>query len=284
MINNVQSLKDKIRNVSKSTSLSHNQIIQNFMFEKFLDRLSVSPYKQNFIIKGGCLLSSIMGIEMRTTMDIDANITGITFTLDKIKDIISEIIIIDVEDNVIFEIRNIEDIKEEQEYDGFRFTLLGIFGNMKVNFHLDISTGDIITPRSIQYSYKKILEDEYISLMAYNYETIIAEKLQSILNKKISNSRMKDYYDIYYFVNYRWDDLNQNHLKQAINTTFNHRNTLDDINRKDEIINILKDDISLNKLWNNYKSKFNYASNIEFIDCINAINILLDTITSPCQR
>ena len=280
MINNVQSLKDKIRNVSKSTSLSHNQIIQNFMFEKFLDRLSVSPYKQNFIIKGGCLLSSIMGIEMRTTMDIDANITGITFTLDKIKDIISEIIIIDVEDNVIFEIRNIEDIKEEQEYDGFRFTLLGIFGNMKVNFHLDISTGDIITPRSIQYSYKKILEDEYISLMAYNYETIIAEKLQSILNKKISNSRMKDYYDIYYFVNYRWDDLNQNHLKQAINTTFNHRNTLDDINRKDEIINILKDDITLNKLWNNYKRKFNYASEIEFNDCINAINKILDALTS----
>ena len=225
-------------------------------------------------------MSSIMGIEMRTTMDIDANITGITFNLDKIKEIISEIIVINIEDNVTIEIRNIEEIKEEQEYDGFRFTLLGTFGNIKVNFHLDISTGDIITPSSIQYSYKKILEDEYISLMAYNNETIIAEKLQSILDKKISNSRMKDYYDIYYFVNYRWEDLNQIHLKQAINKTFNHRNTFDDINRKDEIINILKDDITLNKLWNNYKSKFNYASEIEFNDCINAINKIFDALTS----
>ena len=212
------------------------------------------------------------------SMDIDTNIIGITFTLDRIKEIISEIIAINIEDNVTFEIGNIEEIKEEQEYDGFRFTLIGRFGNIKVNFHLNISTGDIITPSSIQYCYKKILEDEYISLMAYNNETIIAEKLQSILDKKISNSRMKDYYDIYYFANHRWNDLNQVHLKQAIYTTFNHRNTLDDINRKDEIINTLKDDITLNKLWNNYKNKFNYTSNTEFIECINAITKILNAV------
>ena len=277
MIKNVQSLKDRVRNFSKETGLNHNQIIQNFMFEKFLDRLSVSSYKQNFIIKGGCLLSSIMGIEMRTTMDIDTNITGIPFKLDKIEMMISNIISIDLDDNVSFEIIKIEEIKEEQEYDGYRFTLFAKFGNIKVNFHLDISTGDIITPSSICYSYKKILENEYISLMAYNNETIIAEKLQSILDKKLNNSRMKDFYDIYYFANNLWNELNQNHLKEAITKTFNHRNTYDDISKKDEIICAIKDDITLNKLWENYRSKFSYTSKIEFIDCIKAINKILDS-------
>lgn len=278
MINNIQSFKGKVRKLSKETGLSHNQIIQNFMFEKFLDRLSISPYKNNFIIKGGCLLSSIMGLDMRTTMDIDTNITGLSFSLEKISEIIFEIININIDDNISFQIIKIEEIKEEQEYDGYRFTLLCKFENIKINFHLDISTGDIITPRAIEYSYKKILEDEYISVMAYNNETIIAEKIQSILDKKIGNSRMKDYYDIYYFVHYRYEELNPEYLKAAIYKTLNHRKTFDDILRNEEILKEIENDPLINQLWLSYSKKFSYAKDIEFSDCISSIKKIINAI------
>lgn len=278
MIKNIQSFKGKVRKLSQETGLSHNQIIQNFMFEKFLDRLSLSNYKNNFIIKGGCLLSSIMGIDMRTTMDIDTNITGLPFTLENITEMISEIINTDIDDNVSFQIVSIEEIKEQQEYDGYRFTLLCKFENIKVNFHIDISTGDIITPRAIEYSYKKILENEYISVMAYNNETILAEKIQSILDKKIGNSRMKDFYDIYYFVNYRYSDLNLEYLKDAIIKTFNHRDTFDDIQRSDTILSEIGEDAFMNQLWDNYSKKYNYANNIRFADCISSIKKIINII------
>lgn len=278
MIHSVQSLKDRVRNFSKLTGLNHNQIIQNFMFEKFLERLSVSKYKDCFVLKGGCLLSSIMGVKIRSTRDIDFNITGINFNLNEIKKIVSDIIEINLVDNITFEIVNIEEIKEEQEYEGYRFTLLCKFENIKVNFHLDISTGDIMTPNFIKYSYKKLLEEEYISLMTYNFETIIAEKLQSILDKKIVNSRMKDYYDIYYFVNYRWNDLDIINLKRAILRTFEHRETLSDLSRAEEIINKIKIDSTMNDLWKMYREKYNYLCNIEFDDCLFAIQKILSII------
>lgn len=278
MIKTIQSFKEKVRKLSQETGLSHNQITQNFMFEKFLDRLSVSNYKNNFIIKGGCLLSSIMGIDMRTTMDIDTNITGLPFTLENITKMISEIIITDIDDNVSFQIVNIEEIKEQQEYDGYRFTLLCKFENIKVNFHIDISTGDIITPRAIEYSYKKILENEYISVMAYNNETILAEKIQSILDKKVGNSRMKDFYDIYYFVNYRYSDLNLVDLKDAIIKTFNHRDTFDDIQRSKTILSEIEENVFMNQLWDNYRKKYNYANNIQFADCISSIKKIINII------
>lgn len=278
MINNVQSLKDRVRNFSKLTGLNHNQIIQNFMFEKFLERLSVSKYKDCFVLKGGCLLSSIMGVKIRSTRDIDFNITGINFNLNEIKKIVSDIIEINLVDNITFEIANIEEIKEEQEYEGYRFTLLCKFENIKVNFHLDISTGDIMTPNSINYSYKKLLEEEYISLMTYNFETIIAEKLQSILDKKIVNSRMKDYYDIYYFVNYRWNDLDTTNLKRAILRTFEHRETVGDLSRVEEIINKIKIDNTMNNLWKMYREKYDDLCSVEFDACLFAIQKILAII------
>ena len=217
-------------------------------------------------------------MNMRTTMDIDTNITGLKFTLENINKIISEIININIDDNITFRIKNIEEIKEEQEYDGFRFTLMCKFENIKVNFHLDISTGDIITPKAIEYSYKKILENEYISVMAYNNETIIAEKLQSILDRKIGNSRMKDYYDIYYFAHYRYDELNLEHLKNAITKTFNHRNTYSDILRIDEILNEIEKDPFMNELWSSYSNKFIYAKEISFAECISSIKKIKNLI------
>jgi predicted nucleotidyltransferase component of viral defense system len=225
VINNVQSLKDKARNIAKLNNLTIQEVLQNYMFECFLDRLSKSKYKHNFIIKGGLLLSSIMGINLRTTMDIDTNITGIDFKRAEIEKILIEILNIDVNDNVFMSIEKVEDIKENDEYGGFKFKILSMYSNLKIPFHIDVSTGDIITPRAIEYKYKKILEDEYIDIITYNKETIIAEKLQTILNRKISNSRMKDFYDIYYFTTYKWNEIDKEILNKSIKTTFEKRDS-----------------------------------------------------------
>ena len=211
MITNVQSLKDKATNCANKNNLSVGQVLQNYMFE----RLSKSKYNDKFIIKGGLLLSSIMGINARTTMDIDADITGIDFEKDEIEKIINEIIKIDLNDEVEIIIDKVEDIREENEYGGFKFKLIAIFGNLKIPFHIDISTGDIITPRAIEYRYKMILEDDYINIWTYNKETVVAEKLQTILSRKIRNSRMKDFYDLYYFVNFRWNEIDKEILKKG---------------------------------------------------------------------
>ncbi len=229
MINNVQSLKDKAKNFAYKNNIQVQVVLQNFMFERFLERLSKSKYKDKFILKGGFLLSSIMGINVRSTMDIDANITGIDFNETEIRNLVNEISNIDLNDNVKFKVDKEKTIREDNEYGGYCYKIIGQFYNIIIPFFIDISTGDIVTPRAIEYKYKTLLEDEYIELYTYNYETIIAEKFQTILTRSVANSRMKDFYDIYYFITYKWNDINRKSLKKAIKTTFEHRGTEKDL-------------------------------------------------------
>lgn len=271
MIKNVQSLKSQVRNYAQIFGVSHQQIIQNYMFERFLERVSYSNFKNNFIIKGGCLLSSVMGLDMRSTMDIDSNITGILFNVDMIKDIINSIINIELNDGVIFQVKSVQEIKENKEYMGYRFKMNAIFENLIVPVDIDISTGDIITPKAIHYQYKKLFEDDYIDLMAYNYETIIAEKLQIILELKLRNSRMKDYYDLYYFAIFKWNKVELSLLIDAIDKTFTNRNSLNDLVNAQELIHIFRDDETLNHLWKKYQQSHHYAVGITFNNVIEAI-------------
>lgn len=277
MIKNIDSLKDKAKNCADRNNLSIQQVLQNYMFERFLDRLSQSRYNNNFVIKGGLLLSSIMGINMRTTMDIDIDITGINFEKDVIEKIIGEIIEIDVNDGVTILLNKVEDIKEQDEYGGYKFKLIAQYGNLKVPFHIDISTGDIITPRAIQYRYNKILENEYINIWTYNQETLIAEKLQTILARKLDNSRMKDFYDLYYFEKYKWDEIDKKLLVKAIQATFKQRTTTNDLKIANSIIQSLEENQDINSLWNEYRNKFSYAEHIKFVDTLNAIRNIVNT-------
>ncbi len=264
MIDNVQSLKDKSKNFAKKNNLEVQTILQNFMFERFLERLSKSKYKDNFILKGGFLLSSIMGINIRATMDIDANITGMDFNEKDIKDMIKEIASIKLDDHVTFDVEKDDAIREDNEYGGYSFKLIGHFFNITIPFSMDISTGDIITPRAIEYQYKTLLDNEYIDLITYNYETIIAEKLQTVLERGVSNSRMKDYYDLYYFAKYKWNEIDSNTLEEAIKTTFEHRNSIEKLNNFDNIINAIENSEIINKRWKDYQNKSSYAKNINF--------------------
>ncbi len=278
MINNIQSLMDKSRNFATKNNLSVQQVLQSYMFERFLERLSKSEYKDKFIIKGGLLLSSIMGLDMRTTMDIDTNVTGMNFELPQIRKIIEEIVSIELNDNVAFEISNLSPIKEDNDYGGYKFKLIATQSNVKVRFSIDVSTGDIITPRAIEYKYKMILEDNYIDILTYNYETIIAEKLETILKRNTANSRMKDYYDIYYFANIKWNKIDKNILKQALNTTFEHRDSKYELENNSRIIDELAVSESLKLLWQQFTQKHSYAKKTSFDETIQAIKFIFKEI------
>lgn len=267
MIKNAKSLMDKSRNLAVSCNITVNEVLQNYMFERILERLSISKYKNNFILKGGLLLSSIMGIDTRTTMDMDTCIKGIDLTDEQLYAVLQEILNIDVNDGVKFEIRNSQPIREEDDYGGLKYNLLAIFDNLRVNLSIDIATGDLITPREIEYDYKMIFENRNLKIMTYNIESIIAEKFQTVINRGILNSRMKDYYDLYYLITYK--EFSKENLKNAIIKTFNKRDT--DIKNINKVIDEIEKSKFVKELWTSYSEKYQYAKCLEFKKVINSI-------------
>lgn len=267
MILNAQSLMAKTRNLAIKCNITPNEILQNYMFERILERLSVSKYKTNFILKGGLLLSSIMGINTRTTMDMDTCIKGLTLSDEDLYNVLNEILSIDIKDNVKFKIINSEPIKAEDDYGGLKYNILATFDNLKVNLSIDIATGDIITPQEIEYNYKMLFEDRELQIITYNIESIIAEKFQTVISRGVFNSRMKDYYDLYYLITYK--DFSKETLKHAIIKTFEKRNTsLDDI---ENMLSMIKESSFTKDLWKSYSKKHNYTENITFDEIIDTI-------------
>ena len=278
MIKNRDSLKAKASNLSKQTNIPNKYLIQNFMFEALLKRISKSKYKDKFIIKGGLLLSSIFGVNLRSTMDLDTTIKGLPLDRETITKVINEIINIDLEDNVNFEIENIKDIREEELYSGFEVNLKAEFDGLKTNLMIDITTGDIITYKEVEFKYSTLFDNETINIMTYNYETIIAEKFESVISRNIDNTRMKDYYDLYMFVNLKWNDINKDTLRKAIINTSETRETLDYIDNASKYIELISNDSRLKSLWNSYQNSYEYAKDIEFVDTINAIKVINEIV------
>ena len=277
MIKNKDSLKAKVSNLAKQTNIPNKYIIQNFMFEALLKRISNSIYKDKFIIKGGLLLSSIFGVNLRSTMDLDTTIKGLPLNKSTITKVITEIINIDLKDNITFEIENIKDIREEDLYSGYNVNLKADFDGLKTNLMIDITTGDIITYKEVEFKYNTLFDNETINIMTYNYETIIAEKFESI-SRNIDNTRMKDYYDLYMFVNLKWNDINKETLRKAIINTSKARETLDYIDNASKYIELISDDSRLKLLWNSYQKIYEYAKDIEFVDTINAIKVISEIV------
>lgn len=278
MIKNKASLKTKVSNLANTINIPNKYLIQNFMFEALLRRISVSRYKDKFIIKGGLLLSSIFGVNLRSTMDLDTTIKGLPLDRDTITKVISEIIKIDLNDNIKLEIERIKDIRVEELYPGFNVNLMAEFDGLKTNLMIDITTGDVITYKEIEYKYITLFEHEIINIMSYNYETILAEKFEAIISRNIENTRMKDYYDLYMFVNLKWKDINKNTLRKAIINTAKNRQTLNYIDNASKYLELISDDIRLRSLWNSYQSNYEYAKDIYFEDTIKAIKVISDII------
>lgn len=268
---NSDKLNDIIRKKSKGNNNLAHHLHQMFFFEHVLMRLEKSNYRDNIILKGGVLLSSIIGEDLRTTKDIDATLKSLPLNMDTIRNIFEEVLEIDINDSVNFEIVSIKDIRLEDEYGGFKINVKGIFDKIRTNFFIEITTGDIITPREIKYKYNSIFEDKKINIMAYTIETIIAEKFESIISKNITTTRAKDFYDLYMLMNKHKNNINNKNLVKAIENTFNKRNTEFSIDNFKEIIELLSDSNSLKRVFTDYQKKLEYTKKVSFEDTINAI-------------
>ena len=266
MIKNKDSLKVKVSNLALSTNIPNKYLIQSFMFEALLKRISVSKYKDKFIIKGGLLLSSIFGVNLRSTMDLDTTIKGLPLDRTTITKVVNEIISIDLKDNIKLEIENIKDIREEELYSGFNINLKAEFDGLRTNLMIDITTGDVITYKEVQFEYKTLFDNEIVNIMTYNYEAIIG--------RNIDNTRMKDYYDLYMFVNLKWNDIDKTILRKAIFKTSEKRETLNYIENADKYIELINEDSKLKSLWKNYQNTYAYAKDISFENTIAAIKVI----------
>lgn len=272
---NSDKLKSIISKKSNGNSDISMQLYQMFFFEKILDRVSVSKYKHNIILKGGLLLSSIIGEDMRTTKDMDASLRSITLEKENIYEIFNEILSIDLKDNTHFEIIDIKDIRAEDEYGGFRINVLGVFEQLKVNMFIEVSTGDVITPKEIEYKYKCIFEERKIPIFAYTIETILAEKFETIITRSVLNTRLKDFYDIYILFD---ENVNKEQLLSAIKNTFRNRETNIDIEEFKEVVDLIRNDKTMINNWIKYSNKFHYAKDISFDDIINKLDKIIELI------
>lgn len=269
---NIESIKGKIRNFSENNNLSSQEILQMYFFERFLDRLSKSKYKQNFVIKGGFLVSSIIGIENRTTMDMDTTLKGIPLKEEIIKDIVEEILNINVNDGIEFEMNSIEYIREDDDYENFRISLIAKIGRTKNPMKLDITTGDVITPKEIEYSYSCIFSDKNIKVLAYPIETILAEKYESIIKRNIATTRMRDFYDVYTLYELKKEEIDYKILSQAIGKTARKRSSIEIFSDYEEIIEDIRSDSHLINLWNIYVNENKYIGDLAFEDVVNVID------------
>lgn len=275
---NKNSLQARIKNLSTQKSVSPNIILQEFFFDAFLKRLAKSKYKDNFVFKGGFLLSATLGIEFRSTMDMDFLFRNLAFSKENVIGIIKEIIKEDVEDNVSFDFDSVRDIRPDDQYGGYNINLIARLENIKVPVSVDIATGDPITPSSIVYNYKCLFSDDVLNFNSYNFETILAEKLHTILNREENNSRSKDYYDIYIIQKLRFNEINLNQLKLAFKNTCSHRDFDISKEKASDIVNKIKHDDKMIIRWNSYVRKNKFASGISFAETISAVENLLSII------
>lgn len=274
-INSPRQLKDRINNMAKNNNLIANTLLQNFMMERFLERISISKYKDNFIIKGGFLIAAIVGLDMRSTMDIDSTIKGVSINRKSLEKILNEILSIQIDDNVTFILKDMKNIHDISEYDDFRVSVEASLFTIKVNMKIDITTGDIIIPREIDYSFKLMFEDRSISIKAYNINTILAEKIESILSRNIANTRARDYYDVYILMTLKKNEIDLINLKNAIMQKAEDRNTIIYVKNKDKYLSDIDESEYLKTIWKAYTLKFPYAKDIQFTEITNIIKEIL---------
>lgn len=273
MKRNTMSFKAIINNMAKENNVAAQSVLQTYMLEKLLERISISKYKDNFILKGGMLISAMLGIDNRTTMDMDTTIKGLPLTKDNITNIMDEICNIEIDDNVTLKINKVELIREDDDYGGYRITFEAKYNNeMPVIMKIDITTGDKITYKEIEYSFTLMLEDRKIQIWSYNVETIIAEKFEAIVKRGVLSTRIRDYYDVYMLINTQNKIIDKKTLKDAITLTAQHRGTNEIIKDWKKIVEKIANDSKMRQQWKRYQKDNFYAEEIEYKDLINAIS------------
>jgi hypothetical protein len=270
------SLKAKIKNLAKSKDMSAQVVLQNYMFERFLERISKSEYKNKFILKGGMLIAAIVGIDNRSTMDMDATLKGYPLNEDSLSKAINDICSIDVDDDVIFSYIKVESTREDDDYGGYRASIQSVYDTIITPMQIDITTGDAITPREILYRFKMIFDDNTIDIWAYNIETVLAEKYETILRRGEFNTRLRDFYDIYILT--KTQNFNKKLFNEAILKTSKHRGTTHIFENIEKRISVVENSKDLKKLWDKYKKNYSYAKDISFEDIAFVLKELLVVI------
>lgn len=274
-----EQVKGRIKNLAKDSNADARILLRIYMMERLLERVSISNFRDNFIIKGGVLVTALVGVTLRSTMDIDTSLNNLNLSEEDVRRIITEVKEIDIGDGVTFEIKNISSIMDEMEYPGIRIAMDAIMGKLVTPIKIDISTGDIVTPQPVEYRYKLLLEDRYISLLSYNLETVLAEKIQTVLSRGVLNTRMRDFYDIRtLFLLYK-DQLDTDILKNAFNATCTKRGTVNLVQNIPEIVSTLAADEHISSLWTAYQRKYQYASDISYVEIIETLRKQIKVLT-----
>ena len=275
---NAMQLKARMKKLSKEKHISAQLLLQNYMMERLLERISQSRYKEYFIIKGGFLIAAMVGLDTRATMDIDATIKGYPVTEKTIKTMFEEICDIYIPDDIVFEFKHIGEIREGDEYTGYRVSVTANYAPMAVPLKLDITTGDVITPKEISFAYPMMLEDRTISVLAYNLETILAEKLETVISRSDQNTRPRDYYDIFILYRLWQNNVNMHNLQCALKATGEKRGSVNLLTEYKRIMEVVVNSEVMGKQWKKYQKDFAYASEVSFKDACNTVNRIMDII------
>lgn len=273
-----EQIKGRIKSVAKQNNADARTLMRIYMMERFLERLTQSEYRDNFIIKGGILVTAMIGVAHRSTMDIDTSMKNLNLSAEDALRVVNQVKDIDLDDGVSFEVKDVSNIMDEMEYPGIRVTMNANVGRLITPLKIDISTGDVITPRAIEFNYDLLLEDRSIKLWSYNLETILAEKLQTVLARGILNTRMRDFYDIRMLVDTYEDKVNKAVLKDAFAATCKKRGTDNLQEQAEEIVKIIEADEQIQVLWRAYQKKYSYAADIDYASVIRSVRKLMDWI------
>ncbi len=275
---NIMQLKVKIKNISKEKNISAQLVLQNYMMERFIERIALSDFQDQMIIKGRLLISSIVGLDSRATMDIDMTLKGKPVNESFILDYINEIPRININDEVKFDVVSIIEIREMDDYFGFRVSLVAGIGSMKIPLKIDITTGDKIIPSEISYEYPLMFENRSIKIKAYNLETILSEKIETIISRGNQNTRMRDFYDVYILLKLKSKNIDYNILRLAIEETSQKRDSLNLLLKYKEIISNIQNNNEMLVRWENYRNSFNYARTIDFNEICKLLTEILEEI------
>ena len=264
-----EQIKGAIRNISKKTGVNPNSLLQMCLFEGILEKLSKSKYSENFILKGGLLISSLIGVDMRSTMDMDTTIRGIPLNEESITKILNEILAIEIDADIEYKLIKLSPIRQEDVYEDFCASISCIFGKINATLNIDITTGDVITPREMNYSYSKILEEGTIPIMTYTIETILAEKFETISSRNITTTRARDFYDLYMIYSIYKDKIDKDILRKAIERTSKYRGSFETALQYKEIVELFRESETPKELWKKYTQNNPYAKDVDFLDTIS---------------
>ena len=264
-----EQIKGAIRNISKKTGINPNSLLQMCLFEGILEKLSKSKYSENFILKGGLLISSLIGVDMRSTMDMDTTLRGIPLNEVSITKILNEILAIEIDADIEYKLIKLSPIRQEDVYEDFCASISCIFGKINATLNIDITTGDVITPREMNYSYSKILEEGTIPIMTYTIETILAEKFETISSRNITTTRARDFYDLCMVYSIYKDKIDKDILRKAIERTSKYRGSFETALQYKEIVELFRESETPKELWKKYTQNNPYAKDVDFLDTIS---------------